>query len=372
MEDIRMVATKAPYALLKPELDAAFNAVMESMQFVDGPQVASFARQLEQEIQAHYAQPCLNGLVALRMALEALRLPARAEVILPAFNYTSVAEVVELMGLKPAFADVLPDTFNLNPVAVEKVLSSATSAVLPVHLFGQCAPVQPLTELAQEHKLWVLEDATQAFGAVYNGSGGQRAKAGSLGHIAITSFFPASPTGSTGEGGAVFTSNPALAEALQLLLKQESAGSESPKGLDTLQAAMLEVKTRHIDSFNIRREEVAHFYNAAFSETELVQAPVCAPYSSHVYHQYTIKVAPEVRDGLQTYLRDNHIPSMVFYPQPLHLQEKFAHMGYKEGDFPVSEALSRSVLSLPMHTELKHEQIEYICHHVLTYVTRHA
>lgn len=374
MEDIRMVAMKAPYAQLKPELDAAFNAVMESMQFVDGPQVASFARQLEQYVQVHSATPCANGTVALRMALNALHLPVGAEVIVPTFTYFSLAEVVEQMGLKPVFADVLPDTFTLDPVAVEKGVSGATAAIIPVHLFGQCALMQPLMEIAQAHTLWVLEDATQAYGATYRRPGERSVRAGSLGHIGITSFFPPNPSGGNGEGGALFTNDPALAEELQQLSKQLSSGGESlgVTGLDTLQAAMLEVKIKHIDSFNKRREEVAQFYNDAFAETQLVQAPVCAPYISHVYQQYTIKVAPEIRDGLQEYLRENHIPSVVYYPQPLHLHDRFAYLGYKEGDFPVSEGLSKRVLSLPMHTELKADQLEYICHHMLTYVNRHA
>lgn len=373
MEDIKMVNMKAAYAQLKPELDAAFNAVMANMQFANGPQVGSFANKLEEYVQVHHAIPCANGSFAFQIALKALDLPAGAEVVLPAFSYTSGAEVVELLGLKPVFADVLPDTFTLDPAAVEKVISPTTSVIVPVHLFGQCSDMHPLMQLAQEHKLWVVEDNTQSLGAVYVEPDKQVLKAGSIGHIGITSFFPAKPDG-IGEGSALLTNDASLAERMQQLLEPNASGSAgvSGAGLDTLQAAMLEVKINCIDAFSRKKEAVAAFYDNAFAASELVQAPRRAPYSSHVYHQYTITVAPEQRDGLQEYLRDNHIPSIVYYPKPLHLQENFAYLHYKPGDVPVSENLSRSVLSLPMHTELKHDQLEYICHHVLTYVNRHA
>lgn len=374
MEDIKMTNTKAAYAQLKPELDAAFNAVMESMQLVNGPQVGSFATKLEKYMQVRCAIPCANGAFAFQLALKALELPEGAEVVLPAFSSSSGAEMVEALGFKPVFADVLPDTFTLNPAAVEKVITPATSVIVPVHLFGQCAPMNSFMEMAQEHKLWVVEDTTQSLGAIYAEPGEQAHKAGSTGHIGITSFFPTKPLPDTGEGAALFTDDATLAERIRQFILPDPFGKDNTSGaeLDTLQAAMLEVKIKILDAFNRKREEVARFYDDTFADKELVQAPVRAPYSSHVYHQYTVKVAPELRDGLQNYLRDNHIPSMVYYPHPLHLQQKFASLNYKPGDFPVSEKLSQSVLSLPMHTELKQDQLEYICHHVLNYVHRQA
>ncbi|RDV16482.1 DegT/DnrJ/EryC1/StrS family aminotransferase [Pontibacter diazotrophicus] len=373
MEDIKMANTKAAYAHLKPELDAAFNAVMESMQLKNGAQVSSFATKLEEYLQVRHAIPCANGAFALQLALKVLRLPEGVEVVLPAFNYTSAAEVVEALGLKPIFADVLPDTFTLNPASVEKVITPATSAIIPVHLFGQCALMNPFMELAQEFELFVVEDTTQSLGAMYAEPGKQAIKAGSKGHIGVTSFFPTKPLPDAGEGAALFTNDAILAERIKLFLQPEIAGGgSSDAGLDTLLAAMLEVKIKILDAFNSKREGVAQFYDDAFADTELVQAPIRALYSSHVYQQYTIRVAPELRDGLQEYLRNNYIPSVVYYPQPLHLQQRFASLNYKPGDFPVSEKLSQSVLSLPMHTELKQDQLEYICHHVLNFVHRHA
>ncbi|WP_162052367.1 DegT/DnrJ/EryC1/StrS family aminotransferase [Pontibacter pamirensis] len=374
MEDIKMANTKAAYAQLKPELDAAFNAVMENMEFVNGPQVSSFANKLEKYMQVRHSIPCVHDTFALHLALKALELPEGAEVVMPAFNNSSVAEVVMQLGLKPVFADVLPDSFTLDPAAVEKVITPATSAIVPVHLFGQCAPMNAFMAMAQEHKLWVVEDATQSLGAFYAEPGKQAAKSGSIGHIGVTSFFPTKPLPDTGEAAALFTNDATLAERIQYLTQPEISvtGSISGAALDTLQAAMLEVKIKIMDSFNRKREGVAHFYDDAFADTELVQAPVRSPYSTHVYHQYTIKVAPELRDGLQIYLRDNHIPSVVYYPKPLHLQQTFVSLNNKPGDFPVSEKLAQSVLSLPMHTELKQDQLEYICHHVLNYVHRQA
>ncbi|GAB3534753.1 DegT/DnrJ/EryC1/StrS family aminotransferase [Pontibacter brevis] len=370
MEDIKMTNTKAAYAQLKPELDAAFNAVMENMQFVNGPQLESFARKLEEMVQVRHAMPCASGTVALQLALKALNLPAESEVILPAFCDATGAEVVKMLGLKPVFADVLPDTFNLDPAAAERAVSATTSAILPVHLFGQCAHMKPVLEMAQAHKLWVVEDSIQSLGATYTEPGERTLPAGAIGDMGVTSFFPTKAVGGTGEGGALLTNESSLAEKVQQLLTAGSSASGT--ALDTLQAAMLEVKIKIVDAHNKKREEVARFYDDAFRKTELVLAPYRAPYSSHVYQQYTIRVAPELRDDLQEYLHDNHIPSVVYYPKPLHLQEQFSYLHYKPGDFPVAESLSRSVLSLPMHSELKQDQLEYICHHVLTCTRRHA
>ncbi|WP_439883143.1 DegT/DnrJ/EryC1/StrS family aminotransferase [Pontibacter sp. MBLB2868] len=378
MEDIKMVDLKAQYGKLKPELDAAFSAVMESMEFINGPQVDNFARSLEQYLQVKHAIPCANGTDALQIALMALQLPAGAEVIVPSFNYVSAAEVVALLGYKPIFADVLPDTYTLDPTSVSQLISPATAAVIPVHLFGQAAPMHEIMQLAHQYNLWVIEDNAQALGARYVQPDGGEVMAGTIGHIGTTSFFPSKPLGGMGDGGAVFTNDDKLAAILKKIAnhgqsekyKFSTIGVNSR--LDTLQAAMLDVKIKYVDEYNNARQEIARFYDNAFAETQAVQAPHRASYSSHVYHQYTITVAPELRDQLKSHLRDNHIPSMVYYPEPLHLQEAYAYVGKMKGDLPVSELLSRSVLSLPMHSELKVEQLEYICEHVLDFIRKHG
>lgn len=378
MEDIKMVDLKAQYAQLKPELDQAFSKVMESMAFINGPQVQDFARSLEGYLNVQHAIPCANGTDALQIALMALQLPAGSEVIVPAFNYVSAAEVVALLGLKPIFADVDAETFHLSAETVEKVISDNTAAIIPVHLFGQCADMAPLMLLAQKYNLWVIEDNAQSLGAVYTPSEGHPRKAGTIGHIGTTSFFPSKPLGGMGDGGAVFTNNAELAARMQQIAnhgqseKYEFRNVGINSRLDTLQAAMLDVKIKYIDAYNTARDRVAAYYKNALGTLNHVVTPSMSGYSSHVYHQYTLKVDPELRDGLKEHLRLNHIPSMVYYPKPLHLQEAYAYLGHSEGDFPVSERLSASVLSLPMHAELKEEQLEYICHHVINYVKQNG
>ncbi|AKD04892.1 DegT/DnrJ/EryC1/StrS family aminotransferase [Pontibacter korlensis] len=369
MEDIKMVDTKAQYAKLKPELDAAFSAVMASMRMEEGPQVQEFARTLGHYLQVEYVIPCASGTDALQLALLALQLPEGAEVIIPSFNYESAAEILLKLKLKPVFADVDTQTFNLDPASVERCITPATAAVIPVHLFGQCAPMHELMELASKYKLWVVEDATQSLGAVYVGPDGKEQKAGAIGHISFTAFYPAKPVGGAGDGGAVLTILPELAERTQQTAKDGMGGKyEFSSRLETLQAAMLNVKIKYLDEYNEARQEIARFYDNAFAETELVQAPHRATYSSQTYQQYTIKVPPALQDGLRQYLLDNHIPSAIYYPQPLHLQQIYTSLGYREGDLPVAEMLCRSVLSLPIHSELKEDQLTYICYHVLNYV----
>ncbi|MEJ8802724.1 DegT/DnrJ/EryC1/StrS family aminotransferase [Pontibacter sp. H249] len=378
MEDIKMVDLKAQYAKLKPELDAAFSAVMESMEFINGPQVANFARSLENYLQVRHAIPCANGTDALQIALMALQLPAGAEVIVPSFNYVSGAEVVALLGLKPVFADVLPDTFTIDPASVKRMITPATAAVIPVHLFGQGAAMHEIMQIAHEYNLYVIEDNAQSLGAVYVQPDEHEVMLGTIGHIGTTSFFPSKPLGGMGDGGAVFTNDDKLAAVIQKIAnhgqsekyKFSTVGVNSR--LDTLQAAMLDVKIKYVDEYNAARQEIARFYNNAFAETVSIQAPHLSADSSHVYHQYTITVAPELRDALKNHLRDNHIPSMIYYPEPLHLQEAYAYLGYNAGDFPVSELLSKSVLSLPMHSELKEDQLTYICQHVLDFMKSHG
>ncbi|OKL41314.1 DegT/DnrJ/EryC1/StrS family aminotransferase [Pontibacter flavimaris] len=369
MEDIKMTATKAQYAKLKTELDAAFSTVMNSMQMEEGPQQQEFAESIASYLQTQHAVPCASGTDALELALLALQVPAGAEVILPAFCYAALPEVITKLGLVPVFADVDPETFILSPAAAERVITSATAAIVPVHLFGQCAPMREFTELAAKYELWLVEDVTQALGAVYVGPDEKAQKAGAIGHIGYTSFYPTKPSADSGEGGAVFTSDAELAERLQQIVSNGMGGKYTFSArLQNMQAAMLDVKIRYLDEYNEARQEIARFYDNAFAETKLVQAPHRASYSSHTYQQYTIKVAPALRNGLQQHLHDNYIPSAIYYPQPLHLLEKYTSGKYKPGDLPVAELLSQSVLSLPMHSELKEDQLAYVCQHVLSYV----
>lgn len=373
MEDIKMSSTKALYAKLKPELDAAFSAVMANMGGEEGPQVQAFPKSIANYLQVPHASPCANGTDALQLALLSLQLPAGAEVILPTFGHEAIAATVAAVGLQPVFADVDAQTYTLDPSSVEQHITPTTGAILVVHQFGQCASLQELLELAEKYKLWLVEDVTQALGAVYVGEDEKERKAGAFGHVGYTSFFPTKPVLDSGEGGAAFTRQSELAERmLQIIQNGRSEGYTFNSRLDTLQAAMLDVKLKYIDEYNEARQEIASFYDNAFAETELVQAPHRATHSSQTYHQYTIKVAPEMRNGLQQHLSDNFIPSAIYYPQPLHLLEKYTSRKYKPGDLPVAELLSKSVLSLPMHSELKEDQLAYICQHVLDYVKQYG
>ncbi|WP_347156599.1 DegT/DnrJ/EryC1/StrS family aminotransferase [Pontibacter chitinilyticus] len=365
MEDIKMTAQKAQYAWLKPELDAAFSAVMGSMDFTGSSQVAQLARQLENVLQVNIAVPCASGTAALVLALKALQLPAGAEVILPAFADASLVKLLLGMGLIPVLADVQPGTFTLDAASVIAAITSATAAILPVHLFGQCAAMAELLEVATKYKLWLLEDATQAFGAVYTWPNGRSQSAGSLGHAAATAFYPAKPLLGEGEGAALLLNYPELASTfgLDMLHSLPALDGDAPE-LNALQAVMLEVKVKYIETFNAARQQIAAYYNKAFAQMPQVQAPQRVPYSTHTYQQYAITVAPELRDALQAHLRTHFIPSIVYYPQPLHLQAAFTESKNKQGDFPMAERLSQSILSLPMHSELKEEQLQYICDNI--------
>ncbi len=367
MEDIKMSAMKAQYAKLKPELDAAFTAVMESGAFGGGPQVGSFAKALTQYVSVQHAIPCATGADAYRLAFAALDLPNGAEIVMPAFMDNTAVDAALDCGLIPVFADVLPDAYTLDPASVKEVLTRNSRALMPVHVFGQCAPMEELTALATQHHLQLIEDASHALGTVYTDSDQKNAKAGSMGHVSITSFFPSKPLAGSGEGAAVLTNDPVLARKMKDLLE-----TTLPVGMDALQAAMLEVKLKHLEEFNEGRQVIAKYYNSAFAATDLVKAPERAAYSSHIYQQYAITVAPEIRDGLQAYLREQHIPSEVYYPQPLHLQQRDKASRFVPNRLPVAAHLAKSILSLPMHALLSEEKLAYICQHVIDYVQQKA
>ncbi|WP_343049813.1 DegT/DnrJ/EryC1/StrS family aminotransferase [Rufibacter quisquiliarum] len=376
MNQLQMVDLKGQYQRLKPQIDAAMQAVVDSTAFINGPQVKEFSQHLAQYLQANHVIPCANGTDALQIALMALDLPAGGEVIVPAFNYVATAEVIALLGLKPVFVDVLPDTFCLDPDRVRAAITDKTVAIMPVHLFGQCAPMEEIMDLAIAQELFVIEDNAQAIGAEYIDAEGGTSFAGTIGHVGTTSFFPSKNLGCMGDGGAIFTQDEELAVVLQQIANhgQHKKYHYSRVGvnsrLDTLQAALLDVKLQHLDDFILRRQKAAMNYDSAFVEVEGIKIPTLAPYSSHVFHQYTVQVSAGKRDALKAHLQEQGIPSMVYYPVPLHLHDAYAYLGYQAGDFPVAEGLCHTVLSLPMHTELTQEQQQYIANAVIEFLRK--
>jgi UDP-2-acetamido-2-deoxy-ribo-hexuluronate aminotransferase len=362
-----MVDLKAQYEAIKPEIDAAIQGVLTSTAFINGPQVASFAAHLQGYLDVPFAIPCANGTDALQIALMALGLQPGDEVIVPAFTYVATAEVIALLRLKPVMIDVDPESFMLTAEAVEQAITPRTRAIVPVHLFGQCAPMDAILAVATKHNLFVVEDTAQALGAVYTFPDGRSMRAGTMGHIGCTSFFPSKNLGCYGDGGALFTRDAGLADNIRKIANHgqrvkyyhEVVGVNSR--LDTLQAAILDIKLEHLDRYEASRNEAARFYDTALQPLDWLQIPQRLPQSSHVFHQYTLKLnQPVDRDALKNHLQQRGVPSMVYYPVPLHLQEAFRQPGLHEGAFPVAEQLCSQVLSLPIHTEMDEEQLNFI------------
>ena len=365
MQEIRMVDLKTQYQHIKTEVDEAMQAVIDQTAFIKGKPVNDFACELAQYLDAKHVIPCANGTDALQVAMMALGLKPGDEVITVGFTFISTVEVVALMGLKPVIVDVDPDDFMIRPELIEQAITPKTKAIVPVHLFGQCADIEKVLQIADRHELYVIEDAAQALGASYTFSDGATKKAGTMGTIGCTSFFPSKNLGCFGDGGALFTQDDQLAEKLNAMvnhgMKQkyfhELVGMNSR--LDTLQAAVLRVKLKYLDSYNQSRRKAADYYDEALQDIEGLQTPYRRPDTSHIFHQYTLKL-DQNRDQVKDQLKEKGIPAMVYYPYPLHLQKAFQYLGYKEGDLPVSEQLCHQVLSLPMHTELDQEQLGYI------------
>jgi UDP-2-acetamido-2-deoxy-ribo-hexuluronate aminotransferase len=365
MNAIKMVDLHAQYMRIRPEIDSAIEDVLTSTAFIQGPQVSSFADALSKYTGAKHVIPCANGTDALQIAMMALDLKADNEVILPVHTYVATAEVIALLGLKPVFVDVDPDTYNIDISAIENKITQKTKAIVPVHLYGQCADMEPLLSLAQKHNLYVIEDAAQALGAKYTFKDGKVKSAGTMATIGTTSFFPSKNLGCFGDGGALFTNDEALATKIKMIANhgQKQKYHHDVIGinsrLDTLQAAILEVKLKYLDEYAQRRNEVASRYDNAFAGDKGLSIPVRSANSTHVFHQYTLKT--DRRDELKSYLDKHHIPSMIYYPVPLHLQKAYRRKGFEEGSFPVTEKLSKSVISLPIHTEMDKETLDYIC-----------
>ena len=366
MQNLQMVDLVAQYQRLKPEIDTAMQAVIDKAAFISGPDVKLFATELEQYLHINHVVPCANGTDALQIALMALNLPEGAEVLVPCFNYVATAEVIALLKLKPVFVEVEDQFYGIDVGKLESYITPNTKVIMPVHLFGQCANMEAVLAFAQKHNLFVVEDVAQAIGATYTFSDGTKKTAGSMGHIGTTSFFPSKNLGCMGDGGAIFTMDAELAQTMRVLANHgqkqkyqyELIGVNSR--LDTLQAALLRVKLQHIDDFVARRRAAAAYYDRELSEVEGLIIPKRAPFSDHVFHQYTLQVTKGSRDALKKALEVKGIPSMVYYPGCLHLQVAYRGYGYTEGMFPVGEQLAKTVISLPMHTELTEEQQAYI------------
>ena len=363
-----MVDLIAQYQTIKQEVNASVLQTIESGAFINGPAVQQFKKQLESYLNVRAVIPCGNGTDALQIALMALDLAPGDEVIVPAFTYVATAEVIGLLRLKPIMVDVDPYTFNMTAKIVEKALTSNTKAVVPVHLFGQSVDMQPLIELSQKHGFYLVEDNAQAIGADYTFLDGKTQKTGTLGHIGCTSFYPSKNLGAFGDGGAIFTNDEALAHKIKMIASHGQSkryyhdliGVNSR--LDSIQATVLNIKLKQLDDYAKARQSLATFYNQNLEHIAALTLPLVQPNSTHVYHQYTLKVAGDQRDALQQHLKEHQVPSMIYYPVPLQVQKAFQGLGNTVGlELPVTEQLCKEVLSLPMHTEMDEEQSQYIC-----------
>ncbi len=376
MKEIRMVDLHAQYLRLKKEIDAALQEVIDTSAFINGPAVRTFAAHLAEYTGAAHVIPCGNGTDALQAALASLHLEPGDEVIVPDFTFIATVETVALLGLTPVVADVDPRTFLLQPAAVEQLITPRTRAVIPVHLFGQTVDMEPLMQLAEKHSLYVIEDAAQALGTRYTFSDGTEKMAGTIGHIGCTSFFPSKNLGAFGDGGAIFTNVEERALFLRSYVNHgtqkkyyhERVGINSR--LDTLQAAILDVKLQHLDAFIAARQAVAARYDEGLGHLPFLETPARAPRTTHSYHQYTLLTQGIDRARLMEHLRTAGIPSMVYYPLPMHRQEAFARFPFfgKDEDFPTATALCNHVLSIPVHTEMEKEQQEYIIDHIKNFI----
>ncbi len=370
MQDIKMVDLQKQYHKIKPEIDQALESICEKSAFINGPQVKSFSDKLAKYLNVQHVIPCANGTDALQIALMALGLKPGDEVITPSFTYVATVEVVGLLGLTPVFVDVDRDTYTLNIADLKSKISDKTKAIIPVHLYGQCAAMEEILAIAKEKNIPVIEDTAQAIGASYTYSDGRQAKAGTLGTIGTTSFFPSKNLGCYGDGGAIFTDDETLAEAMRMIANHgqsqryvhDRIGCNSR--LDTMQAAILEIKLPRLDSYNIARQKVADTYDAAFAEMQQIITPAKAAYSTHVYHQYTIQLEGVNRDELQQTLAAAGIPTMIYYPIPCHKQRMFTDLGIKSEGLNNTDFLTDRVLSLPIHTEMDGDVQHYIIDHV--------
>ncbi|GAA4469304.1 DegT/DnrJ/EryC1/StrS family aminotransferase [Nemorincola caseinilytica] len=371
MQNLQMVDLKRQYGKIKPQIDAAIQNVIDNTAFIGGKDVSLLADELAAYVGVKHVIPCANGTDALQIALMALGLKPGDEVITPSFTYIATVEVVALLGLKPVFVDVHPDSFTMDPASMKAAITPNTKAIIPVHLYGQCADMDAILAIANEHGIPVIEDNAQAIGGTYTFPDGRTVKTGSMGLISCTSFFPSKNLGCYGDGGAIFTNDDAMAEKLKMIANHgqkvkyyhEMVGCNSR--LDTIQAAILRVKLPHLDEYCAARRAAADFYDNAFKGHPKLTVPYRAPYAYHVFHQYTLKVTGYDRDTLSKKLAEKGIPSMIYYPVPSHKQKMLESYGTADAYLPVTAALNACVISLPMHTELSKEELEYITGNLL-------
>ncbi|MEA4982860.1 MAG: DegT/DnrJ/EryC1/StrS family aminotransferase [Paludibacter sp.] len=374
MMQIQMVDLKSQYEKIKDQVDTGIQEVIDSTTFIKGGKVNDFQKHLEDYLGVKHVIPVANGTDALQIALMVLGLKPGDEVITPTFTFIATAEVVALLGLTPVLVDVDFDTFNISIDALRKAITPKTRAIIPVHLFGQNADMEAILQIARENNLYVVEDACQSIGATYAFSDGEKAFSGCMGDIGCTSFFPSKNLGCFGDGGAILTNDDALAfkmraianHGMEVRYYHNYVGINSR--LDSIQAAVLDVKLKYLNDYTAARQAAADYYNKAFSNNDKLVVPGRNISSTHVYHQYTLKLKGVDRSALQKHLQDKGIPAMVYYPVPLHLQKAYKDDRYKAGDFPVAEKLSECVLSLPMHTELSQEQLSYITKSIIEFI----
>jgi dTDP-4-amino-4,6-dideoxygalactose transaminase len=371
---IQMVDLKSQYEKIKTEVDTGIQEVINSTSFINGPAVKEFQADLENYLHVKHVIPCANGTDALQIAMMALDLKPGDEVITASFTYVATAEVIGLLGLTPVLVDVYSDTFDINVEAIEKAITPKTKAIVPVHLFGQCADMERIMALAKKYNLYVIEDVAQAIGADYTFSDGKKAKAGTIGTIGCTSFFPSKNLGCYGDGGAMYTNDDALAKKMRMIAHHGQSvqyvhdvlGVNSR--LDTIQAVVLKAKLKHLDEYAAARNKAADYYDKALSNHPKIKTPTRAKNSTHVFHQYTLQLNAIDRTKLREQLAELGIPAMIYYPIPLHEQNAYKSDRYKQGDFPITEKLCATVLSLPMHTEMDEETLKYITDNLIQLV----
>jgi dTDP-4-amino-4,6-dideoxygalactose transaminase len=375
MRKIQMVDLQTQYQLIKPKVDAGMQEVLSSAQFINGPAVKHFQADLEAYLGVKHVIPCANGTDALQVAMMGLGLMPGDEVITADFTFAATVEVIALLGLTPVLVDVLPDTFNIDPDAIEKAITPKTKAIVPVHLFGQVADMDRIMAIAQEHNLFVIEDNAQGIGATHTDAAGNKVKTGGIGHVGSTSFFPSKNLGCYGDGGAIFTNDDDLAHTIRGVVNHgmykryhhDVVGVNSR--LDSLQAVVLNEKLKLLDFYNECRKCAAIRYSQLLQDHPKIETPVTSgDCDSHVYHQYTLKIVGADRDALVQHLQQNDIPCGVYYPIPLHLQKAYVDTRYKEADFTVTNQLIDEVVSLPMHSELDEDQIQFICKTILAFL----
>jgi UDP-2-acetamido-2-deoxy-ribo-hexuluronate aminotransferase len=374
MRPIQMVDLKQQYAKIKEEVNAAIQEVLDTTAFINGKAVTEFATHLERYLNVKHVIPCANGTDALQIALMGLGLQPGDEVITPSFTYVATTEVIALLRLQPVFVEVDPKTFNIDPKAIENAITPKTKAIVPVHLYGQSADMDAIMEIARVHNLYVIEDNAQAIGGDYSFHDGKSKKTGTIGTIGTTSFFPSKNLGGYGDGGAIFTNDDELAVKLRMIANHgqskryyhDVVGCNSR--LDSLQAAVLNVKLKNLDNYIKARIAVADYYDKAFAGNDKITTPYRAPYTNHVFHQYTLILNGVDRDGLNKFLADNNIPSMIYYPVPAHRQKMFDAFGGSGYDLKTTDWLTERVISLPIHTEMDEEQLQLITQKVLEYI----